>query len=426
MVVFLYTLYIIFFLLIFCIVSPKIWNHYTPSRMKILNRLFSVLILSLLSVTSAFAQGNNFGLGNEEESNIESLTSRLLNLEERSKFFQVYLNFRGGYHEVLNGTNKGGHLQTAHIRPEFLGDLGKWGYRIRLNLSSDHELNNTDHTNNVIDIARIFYRPNDQWSFSFGKSALNYGTFEFDWNPVHVIEYFEFQSFMPDAAAVSFTAGYEVKNQLFTFEVANAEFLPSYSNNPMASTLYPESSHPLQYSFSWRGGMLDNRLKTICSYTLRDEAKERKTHLWMLGTSYSAKKWEMQVDYNGSFSQLDYLGFATSDALEAGLIDKNHLITDTRYQQLVADFGYRPTPRWNLFAKFGINNSSAKIIKPLHNYRQTYEYTVAAQYFLDKAQDIRLMIGYIGKSTHYKKDLGLDNYQVNRIELSIVSRIKIL
>ena len=134
----------------------------------------------------------------------------------------------------------------------------------------------------------------------------------------------------------------------------------------------------------------------------------------------------MQVDYNGSFSQLDYLGFATSDALEAGHIDKNHLMTDTRYQQLVADFGYRPTPRWNLFAKFGINNSSAKSIKPLHNYRQTYEYTVAAQYFLDKTQDIRLMIGYIGKSTHYKKDFGLNNYQTNRIELSIVSRIKIL
>lgn len=327
---------------------------------------------------------------------------------------------------MLNGTNKGGHLQTAHIRPEFLGDLGKWGYRIRLNLNTNHDVNSTNNTNNVIDIARIFYHPNDQWSFSFGKSALNYGTFEFDWNPVHVIEYFEFQSFMPDAAAVSFTAGYEVKKQLFTFEVANAELLPSYSNNPIASTLYPESSHPLQYSFSWRGGMLDNRLKTICSYTLRDEAKERKTHLWMLGTSYSAKKWEMQVDYNGSFSQLDYLGFATSDALESGLIDTNHLVTDTRYQQWVVDFGYRPTPRWNLFAKFGINNSSAKSIKPLHNYRQTYEYTVAAQYFLDKTQDIRLMIGYIGKSTHYKKDFGLNNYQTNRIELSIVSRIKIL
>lgn len=394
--------------------------------MNFFNRLFSVLLLSIFSVTSALAQGNNFGLGNEEEGDIASLTSRLLNLEERSKFFQVYLNFRGGYHEVLDGTDKGGHLQCAHIRPEFLGDLGKWGYRIRLNLSTDHDLNSSDQTNNVIDIARVFYNPNDKWSFSFGKSALNYGTFEFDWNPVHVVEFFEFQSFMPDPAAVSFTAGYNLHNQLFTFEVANTELLPSYRNNPMASDLYQERSHHLQYSFSWRGNMLDNRLKTIWSYTLRNEAIDRKTHLLMLGTSYSAKKWEMQVDYNGSFSQLDYLGFASSDALNAALIDTNHLVTDTRYQQWVADFGYRPTPRWNLFAKFGINNSSAKSIKPLHNYRQTYEYTVAAQYFLDKAQDIRLMIGYIGKSTHYKKDLGLDNYQANRIELSIVSRIKIL
>lgn len=394
--------------------------------MKRFKRLSSLLLLCFLSISSAMAQGNNFGLGNQDEANIESLTNRLLNLEERSKFFQVYLNFRGGYHETLNGEDKGGHFKLAHTRPEFLGELGKVGYRVRLNLSTNHNVNNLDKSNNVIDIAKIFYTPNDKWSFSFGKSALNYGTFEFDYNPVHVLEFFEFQAYQPDAVAASVTAGYTFKKQLFTLELANSDMDFFYGQNPTANVIYPESAHPLQYSFSWRGDLFNSRLKTIWSYTLRNEAKGCRTNLLMLGTSLSGKKWDLQVDYNGAFGKLDYLGLATADALAAGIINSNQLVTNTRYQQWVIDFGYRPTPRWNLFAKVGINNSSAKKIKPLQNYRQTYEYTVAAQYFIDKTQDIRVMIGYIGKSTRYKKELGLDNLQSNRIELSIVSRIKIL
>lgn len=114
-------------------------------------------------------------------------------------------------------------------------------------------------------------------------------------------------------------------------------------------------------------------------------------------------KFEVQVDYNGSFGKLDYLGLATYDAISAGLIGDDEMATGTHYQQWLADLAYRPTKRWNLFAKLGINSSSASSIKQLHHYRQTYEYTVAAQYFLDKEQDMRISLGYFGKNTHLRK-----------------------
>ncbi len=389
-------------------------------------RLLTVVLLCFLGVTSVKGQGNNFGLGNADEAEMTSLTDRLLNLEERSKFFQVYLNFRGGYDEKLDGDEKGGRIFASHIRPEFLGDLGRWGYRIRLNLSGSHDVDAADGTNNVIDIARIFFNATKNWSFSFGKSALNYGTFEFDWNPVHVLDYYEFQYYQPDALATSATVGYETHNQLFTFEVANANALSALTNSTQGQKLYPQAKHQLQYSLSWRGSMLDNKLNTIWSYTLRNEAEGYNTNLLMLGVGYALGKFEMQVDYNGSFGKLDYLGLATEDAIKAGLIGDNEMATGTHYQQWLTDLVYRPNKRWNLFAKLGVNSSSASSIEQLHHYRLTYEYTAAAQYYLDKSQDMRLSLGYFGKSTHFKKGIGLCDYNSNRIEMSLVCRIKIL
>lgn len=389
-------------------------------------RLFTVVLLCVLGVASVKGQGNNFGLGNTEEADMSSLTSRLFNLEERSKFFQVYLNFRGGFDEKMDGDEVGGRIFASHIRPEFLGEIGRWGYRIRLNLSGSHDVDAADGTNNVIDIARIFYKTKNNWSFSFGKSALDYGTFEFDWNPVHVLDYFEFQNYQPDACATSATVGYETHKQLFNFEVANANTLSALSNSPKGQTLYPKTKHLFQYSLSWRGSLLDDRLKTAWSYTLRNEAKNCMTNLVMLGVGYTMGKFEVQVDYNGSFGKLDYLGLATYDAISAGLIDDDEMATGTHYQQWLADLAYRPTKRWNLFAKLGINSSSASSIKQLHHYRQTYEYTVAAQYFLDKEQDMRISLGYFGKNTHFKENIGLNDYGTNRIELSLVCRLKIL
>lgn len=373
------------------------------------------------------AQGNNFGLGNQDEGEMRSLSSRLLNLESRSKYFQVYLNMRGGFEERLGGDGeKGGRVALSHLRPEFLGNVGKWGYRVRLDLNTDHNRDKADGTSDVVDIARVFYDSGKHWSFSLGRSPLNYGTFEYDWNAIHVLQFYEFQHNQPGAVATSADVGYEIHRQRFTFEVANGGTLPSLDECPKAKALYPASSHPLQYSISWRGSLFGDRLKTIWSYTLRDEVKGHKTHLLMLGTSYSFGKLEAQLDYNLSLGKMDYLGLASADAKRAGLIANDEMATGMSYQQWTLDLGYHPTTRWCMFTKLGVNCSSSSDIARLQHYRKTYEYLVAAQYFLDKEQDLRVSLGYFGKTVDYKDGTGLKNQNTNRIELSILARLKIL
>lgn len=372
------------------------------------------------------AQGGNFGLGNSAEAEMASLSNRVLNLEERSKAFQMYLNLRGGLQETIDGDEEGERFHFEHFRPEILGELGNWGYRLRLNLSTEHEYIEKDHSNKVIDCARIFYNSHKNWSFSFGRSPFNYGTFEYEWNPVNVLQFYEFQNNIPDIVGTSAMVDYASHDQILAFEVANATMLPTLADSPKGMELFPATKHPLQYSLSWRGNLFNKRLKTIWSYTLRHEAKGCNTGMLMLGTCYNIGKLSLQLDYNGAFGKLDYLGLATADAKMAGLIGEGEMVTSTKYNQWVMDIGYCPTKRWNLFCKFGISNTSSSDIEALHNYRTTYEYQAAAQYFLDKTQEVRLSMSYYGKTTKYKKGFALDDLQTNRLELSLVCRLKIL
>lgn len=146
----------------------------------------------------------------------------------------------------------------------------------------------------------------------------------------------------------------------------------------------------------------------------------------MLGTNMIFGKVNMQFDYNLSLGELDYLGLATSDARKAGLIAADDMIRHTKYQQFVVDLGYWPTKRWNLFTKLGLNCSSSSDIDQLHNYRKTYEYTAAAQYFLDKSQEVRISLSYYGKSINYKEGINLSDSQYNCIRLALICRLNIL
>lgn len=394
-------------------------------RKRLLCRLIAVCVFSFLGVCTVWAQGNTFGLGNSAEQDMLSLSNRIFNLEERSRAFQFNLNVRGDIGEVLGGEERSGDFRLNVIRPEFLGSLGKWSYRIRLNMNSKSLFNDSDGTTGIANIVRIFYN-SDNWIFSFGKSPLNYGTFEFEWNPANVLYYYEFQKNFPNASGVSSIFGYKLKSHLLTFELANAERLPVLADSPSAQIRFAPVNHQMQYSLTWRGDMFGSRLKTIWSYTLRHEAKDCVTNLLLLGTSFSIGKFNFQVDYNGAFGKLDYLGLVTSDAKSAGVIGANDLATNTQYQQWVVDLGYWPTKRWNLFVKLGENSSSSSDFDQLRHYRKTYECTASAQYFLDTSQEVRIGLSYYGRTTDYKSGINLGNHIYNRIELSFICRLKVL
>lgn len=219
------------------------------------NKLIAVFTFCLIGLSAANAQGNNFGLSNSTSQDMISLSNRLFNLEERNKAFQVKLNLQGDIDEILDSDENSGGFHINTFRPEFVGSLGKWGYRLRFNLCKSFSVA-SEGVNTVVDIGKIFYE-SDKWTFSFGKSLLNYGTYEFEWNPVNVLHYYEFQSNIPNVAAASATVGYKTPNHLLTLELANADRLPVLADFSAGQTLYAPVNRQMQYNLSWRGNMLE-------------------------------------------------------------------------------------------------------------------------------------------------------------------------
>lgn len=386
--------------------------------------MVTVFMLDFLFTGPVLAQSNIFGPGTGSRYDVASLSERLFNLEKRSNSLNVYMNMRGGMYHMPDEGNHGTGINLSYFRPELVGDLGNWGYRIRLNFCNEGIIE-SDGSSGIIDYGKIYYKSPNGLRFSFGKSPINVGTFEYDWDPLYVLHFYEFQNNMPDVVTTNATMGYQFQNHLLTVEAANSHNLPMLADSPAAQAVFTPSGHHLQYSLSWYGNMFDDILRTIWSYTLRNEAEGCNTSVIMLGTGLTLGKFDLLLDYNGAFGKADYLGLVTSDARAAGLTSPDGIVTNTRYQQWVADISYRPTERWVMFVKLGLNGSSSSDYEQLRNYRKTYECTTAVQYFLDKSQDLRLSLSYYGRSTKYKEGINLMDSNYNRIELSFVCRLKL-
>ena len=72
----------------------------------------------------------------------------------------------------------------------------------------------------------------------------------------------------------------------------------------------------------------------------------------------------------------------------------------------------------------GIESASANNVSDFHNYRKSYCYQAAVQWIPDLTQNARLSLAYIGKKVDYTSRCGLEDYNRDRIELSLIYRIK--
>ncbi|MDO4496671.1 MAG: porin [Bacteroidales bacterium] len=391
-------------------------------------KIYTQIAFSSLFLCAVFqqvqAQGLSHGLGNEEE-NSESITQRVLGLEKKCEAFQMYLNSRFEYDQDFDAYGNGGRLKARNLRPEVLGTMGKWSYRLRLNLLADQTPQEYDNLNNVIDMAFVNYKANNHWDFTFGAKMLSYGTFEFDWNPLYVLAFSEFQDNLYNFREMGIMANYSLNhNHSFSFEVANNDHLRFSERHPALQSIYEECRVPLQFSALWMGKLFDNHLQTMWSYTHQNHAKKCNSQLIMLGTAWRDRLFDIVLDYNCAFGDVDYLGLVQRDLekYQPAMSPISH----TAYNQIGFDIEYRPSKRWLCFTKFSTNFSHSDTHSIFEHYRTAYDYMAAVQYLPETVgQDIRFSLAYIGKSVRYKENLGFSNSNSSSIALSVICRLKL-
>jgi hypothetical protein len=100
-------------------------------------------------------------------------------------------------------------------------------------------------------------------------------------------------------------------------------------------------------------------------------------------------------------------------------------LRDVRYQAFVGRLQYHIAPHWLCFVKAFAEKASMPDNPVLNDYRHNYGYQAALQWIPDLTQDARLSLAYVGKTTTYNDAIGLPNISTNRVELSLIYRIKI-
>ena len=161
------------------------------------------------------------------------------------------------------------------------------------------------------------------------------------------------------------------------------------------------------------------------------EAEGVNNRLLMLGSRLTLNNLMCYLDYYRAWEDIDRHGIVSADAAVAGLTplasDNSTPVAlrNVRYQSLVGYLQYQFTPHWLCFVKGFAERASAPDVPALENYRHNYGYQAALQWIPDLSQDARLSLAYVGKTTHYSEAVGLSDYHSNRVELSLIYRIKI-
>lgn len=176
-----------------------------------------------------------------------------------------------------------------------IGDLGK-----------DNFLAGTD-------FAFVNFKLGKGWDLTVGKQPVQFGTFEFEYNPADVYFYS-----LPGSSLQGYSTGinaaYTYKKQQFNFEITDASG-PEFS--------VPGYDFAFHYSFLWVGDMFNGLWKTRWGYNLTNVAKNQTTSWYTFGNQLMLGPVNLQLEYmTGDYYQEDFSNvFTLNSVRQNGPID---------------------------------------------------------------------------------------------------------
>lgn len=382
------------------------------------------LLVAVVTVFLPFAlsaQGGNVGFGGDDK-DYKSLSDRLLNLENKTENFNLFLNYAASYQLSDESNEWESAFKAKQFRLEIKGQFGEHlTYRFRHRLNKSNAAMGGDNFAKATDIMLIGWKFNDKVSIMGGKSPQFWGGYEYDENPMTIYQY----SDILDNVGIFLTgvalSVKPVPEHEFVFNITdsyNGSFAEEYGANVLTSkgALVQAAKHPLTYILNWNGSFFGGKLTNrwgIGSYT---QAKHYHDNMVILGQQLNLPKLQWYIDYMGSFEGLDRLCIATRELSHDG-----SYLTHVRYNSFVSKMNWQFAPRFNLMLQ-GMYETAA--VKGLGKYRTSMGYFSSLEYYPMEGQDFRIFIAYLGRNYRYGSNVDLGNYSTNRIEVGLMFRIK--
>lgn len=419
--------------------------------------LSAFTIASLLPV-NALAQGTNDGLGGDD-GNIESLYTKVTNIEKKQKALNFYVNFAESFQaEHSSKTDEWTtRFYNKNLRIEMTGWLtDNLYYRFRHRLNKTDAPMSEDNFAKATDYMMVGWKFNDTWSIQGGKKCQALGSFEFDENPMFIYQYSDMEDNVDSSKGALNLLYNPSKTQQFSVEVSNTyngKLADEFGANAQVTTgkvvndgaaggkkleveALEKSNSPLTYSVGWNGKFFDNKLQTRWSYSHRTQAKGKYSRFFRFGQKLNLSKLQWYVDYNHTYDDLDRMKIASKEIVNEMVNSispdpeendyTNLYLSKVRYQSIVTKMNWQFAKDWNLMLKGMWETASATKDEKFKNYRTAYGYIGSLEYYpaRKQKQDLRFFLAYVGRKYDYSKKCGLKDYNTDRIELGMMYRLK--
>lgn len=420
--------------------------------------MLSAFTIASLLPAKALAQGTNDGLGGDD-GNIESLYTKVTNIEKKQKALNFYVNFAESFQaEHSSKTDEWTtRFYNKNLRIEMTGWLtDNLYYRFRHRLNKTDAPMSEDNFAKATDYMMVGWKFNDTWSIQGGKKCQALGSFEFDENPMFIYQYSDMEDNVDSSKGALNLLYNPSKTQQFSAEVSNTyngKLADEFGANAQVTTgkvvndgaaggkkleveALEKSNSPLTYSVGWNGKFFDNKLQTRWSYSHRTQAKGKYSRFFRFGQKLNLSKLQWYVDYNHTYDDLDRMKIASKeivnemvnsispDSEENGYT--NLYLSKVRYQGIVTKMNWQFAKDWNLMLKGMWETASATKDEKFKNYRTAYGYIGSLEYYpaRKQKQDLRFFLAYVGRKYDYNKKCGLKDYNTDRIELGMMYRLK--
>lgn len=171
-----------------------------------------------------------------------------------------------------------------------------------------------------------------KWTFTVGKQSVQFGTFEYDYNPADI-----YQGTMAfndlDAYKTGLNVAYRFKGQVMNLQVVNSD-APQF-----ASEKYKNKA--LAINALWEGDLFNGVVKTRCAYGAFQHEKTKFYNWLTAGLQLNISKFTSEIDYYFGPRNMDYGSVVGVDNLGARYVRDQSLGVNLKY-----DFG-----KWKPFIK---------------------------------------------------------------------------
>ena len=335
--------------------------------------------------------------------------------------------------EFVDGEYTGSRFKNEQFRLEIRGMVhDKVYFRFRDRYTRAQTSESIDNISRSVDLAYIRVDATDRLSISAGKMCADWGGFEFDYNPIDIYEYSDIIEYA-DNFLTGVGVSYKVnKNHSFTVQGLDSRtksFDELYGNQPN----FTESKAPLAFVANWRGSLFGDKVKTIWSYSLFNEAEGANMSYIALGTELTLGKFVVAYDYQWSDEELDRTHIV-SDIVPDSLYA--YALANTNYVGHWVHLHYRVSPKINLsfIAMLDIETWQNEHNDPLNvngeeNIRNAYGYIPTIEYYPFKDYNLKFFVTYIARMYDYSdyatERFGTADYNTSRISIGFISPVGI-